>query len=142
MLTYTRSYAAANVVTGRDGTPMLTVNYPSSVTKSFDLQSFYFGCAINLGNGAAASPTQCNIQVTGYKGSDNSVSSAQQVCSRQFQYNPSTAIGAQQMAYSKAISGCVGIQFAIVTFTLPGGTSAASADLALVLDDITYKTCQ
>ena len=37
------------------GTPMITVNYPNSKTKSFDLQSFYFGCQIQ------ALPSSCFV---------------------------------------------------------------------------------
>ena len=136
-----RSYAGANVVTEKDGTPMLTVFYPSSTVKSFDISSFYYGCALNVGQGAAAVPNACNIAVTGYTGPDNSVSSAKQVCAQQFQYNPSTSIGAQQQAFSGSLKSCFkNIQFAIVTFTPPGGQSALSADLALVRDDIKYMT--
>ena len=36
------------------GTPMLTVNYPNSNTRSFDLESFYFACDISLANNVAA----------------------------------------------------------------------------------------
>ncbi len=112
------SYAGANVVTEKSGTPMLTTFYPSSKVKSFDLWSFYYGCALNLGQGAAAAPNACNIEVAGYTGPDNSVSDAKQVCSQQFQYNPSTAVGVQQQAFSGALKSCFhGIQFAIVTFT-------------------------
>lgn len=134
------SYAGANVVTEVDGTPMLTVFYPNSKVKRFDFSSFYYGCALNLGQGAAAVPNACNIEVTGYQGSDNSVSDAKQVCSQRFQYNPSTAVGTQQQALGKLKKCFKNIQFALVTFTPPGGQTAVGADLALVIDDVKYTT--
>lgn len=68
------------------GTAMLTTNYPKSNTSSFSLESFYFGNLLSLENGASAAPAAANVQITGYQGLDNQVSSAKQVCSRQFQY--------------------------------------------------------
>lgn len=94
-----------------------------------------------LGQGAAAIPAACNIQVTGYQGSDNSVSNAKQICSRQFQYNPTTALGTVEQAFSGKINGCKDLSFAIVTFSPPGGLAATSPLLAVVLDDIKYSTC-
>jgi hypothetical protein len=121
---------------------MLTVNYPNSIIKSFSMKSFYFGCAMNLLNGGAAVPTACIITFTGYKGSDNSVSDSQQVCSREFQYNPSSALGPQEMSFSQTIVGCTEIQFGIFTFSPPGGSAATAPDLGLALDGIVYETCQ
>lgn len=119
---------------------MLTTNFPNSNTASFSLDSFYFGCTTQLANGATALPAACNVQITGYRGSDNSVSNAKQVCSRQFQYNPSTNLGVQQMAFSGQVSQCKDIQFAIVTFTPPGGAAATSPLLGLLIDDVKYST--
>jgi hypothetical protein len=139
---YSRRYAASGVVgQTTKGTPMFTTNYPESKIQRFDLQSFYFACVLNTANGATAVPTPCNIQITGYQGSDNSVSNAKQVCSQQFQYNPTTILGSQQQAFSRQVNNCFkNLQFAIVTYTLPGGLSAANAALAILLDDIKYTT--
>ena len=123
---------------------MLTTNFPNSRSVSYDLESFYFGCGLDLFNAAAAAPTQCLISITGYKGSDNTVASSQQVCSQQFEYNPSTNLGPQEMAFSGQVLSCFkGIQFAVVQFDLPGGMSALDPDLALVIDNMAYKltTC-
>jgi hypothetical protein len=123
------------------GTPMLTTNYKDSIIKRFDLESFYFGCSLNTENGIVGAPTACNINISGYQGSDNSVSNAKQVCSQQFQYNPTTTTGQQQQAFSGRVASCFkDMQFAIVTYTLPGGMAAANTLLGLLLDDIKYTT--
>jgi hypothetical protein len=74
------------------GTSMLTTNYPSSNIESFQLESFYYGCVIQVLNGDTAVPTVCTINVTGYKGSDNTVADSQQVCSQTYSYNPTTML--------------------------------------------------
>ncbi|KAI5362756.1 hypothetical protein Slin14017_G064370 [Septoria linicola] len=136
------NYAAINLLTQQQGTPTLTTYYPGSNIDSFDLESFYFGCVVQLATGAAAVPTACNVQITGYKGSDNSVSNAKQVCSQQFQYNPTTAIATVEQAFSGPVSkNCKNLDFAIVTFSLEGGSAALQSLGALVLDDIKYSTC-
>ena len=122
---------------------MLTTFYQDSKVDAFDLESFYFGCVIGLAQGATAVPNACNIQITGYRGSDNSVANAQQVCAQQFQYNPSTALGPQQQAFSGPVKKCFkDLQFATVTFTPPGGQALIASRLALLLDDIKYETKQ
>ena len=122
------------------GTTMITTNFPNSNTTAFALESFYFGCSLDL-NGATAAPTACNVEVTTYRGNDNQVSAASQVCSQQFQYNPSTNTGVQQQAFSGPLKDCFGLdaQFAIVTFSLQGGMATLNADLLLLLDDVKHK---
>ena len=127
------------------GTAMLTINFPSAPASSlFTLENFYYGCLVDLQNGAAGVPTQCNIELTGYKGPDNSINDATQLYSRQFQYNPTTSLGAQQMAFSGDITQYfTDVSFIIVQYSIPGGTAAVSADLALFLDSVSLavKTC-
>ncbi|KAI9726751.1 MAG: hypothetical protein M1828_000607 [Chrysothrix sp. TS-e1954] len=126
------------------GTSMLTTNFPDSTSQSFSLKSFYYGCQLDLQNGAAAVPTQCNIELTGYCGNDNSINDATQKGSRQFQYNPTTALGAQQMASSGDIEQYFkDVDFIIVTSTLPAGEQVAGALLGTFIDDVEYdlKTC-
>ena len=119
---------------------MLTVNYPVSNVTAFTLRSFYFGCVLSAANAAAAPPMQCLVELTGYQGNDNQVSNARQVCSQQFQYNPSTMTGPQQLAFSGPVADCFqDTQFVIVQFGLPGGTAVANPDLVLDLDDIAYS---
>lgn len=141
-LTQPPSYAGAGVYSEvLAGTPMLTTNYANSKIASFSLENLYFGCTTQLANGATALPSACNVQITGYRGSDNSVSNAQQVCSKQLQYNPSTTLGAQQMAFSGNIfSACKDIQFAVVTFSPPGGAAATAPLVGLLIDDVKYST--
>jgi hypothetical protein len=135
------NYAAIGVASELGGTPMLTTNYQSSKIQSFQLESFYFSCLVQALNGATAVPSACNINVSGYKGSDNTVSASQQVCSQSYSYNPSTALGPQQQAFGK-FDDCAhkDIQFAVIQFSLPGGLSVANPLSGLVLDDIKYST--
>ncbi|THZ14211.1 hypothetical protein D6C91_07438 [Aureobasidium pullulans] len=134
------NYAFANLVSELQGTPMITTNYQDSKTKSFDLKDFYFSCVLNLGQGATALNQACNVEVTGYQGSDNSVSNAKQVCSQQFQFNPSSALAVQQLAYSGPVKGCEDIQFAVFTFSVPGGEAAVNTLNGLVIDDVRVNT--
>ncbi|KAF2127399.1 hypothetical protein P153DRAFT_358991 [Dothidotthia symphoricarpi CBS 119687] len=135
------NYGAINVASQLSGTPMLTTNYASSKIESFQLESFYFGCVLQLGQGATAVPTACNINVTGYKGSDNTVSASKQVCSQSYSYNPTSILGLQQQAFG-SFSDCAkkDIQFAVIQFSLPGGMAAANPLSALVIDDVKYST--
>lgn len=50
-----------------NGTPSLTILYLGSTIKTFDLISFYFGCALNAAQGLASVPTQCTILVAGFQ---------------------------------------------------------------------------
>ena len=137
------SYAVSDVVSKMDqGTPMLTVYYTGSNVKSFDLKSFYFGCTLNLMQAAADPPTECLIQFTGYKGSDNQADGgAVQTCGKQFHYIPSTMTGAQQMSLENQDLSCfTGVQYIIITFELPGGMAALDPATVLILDDVIYTT--
>ena len=118
---------------------MITTNYANSQTASFSLESFYFGCVTAVSSEFSV-PSQCDITVTGYRGSDNSVSNAVQVCSQQFQYNPSTIVGTQQQAFG-AIKGCSNIQFALIQFSPPGGQKATGVAQSLLLDNVKFSTC-
>lgn len=119
---------------------MFTTNYANSQTKSFCLESFYFGCVVTARSGFSV-PSACDVTVTGYRGSDNSVSNAQQVCSQQFQYNPSTILGKQEQAFSGPVKGCEDIQFAIIQYSPPGGLKVAEDFQSLLFDNVKYSTC-
>jgi hypothetical protein len=133
--------AAINVVTQLSGTPMLTTNYASSNIESFQLESFYYGCVLQLANRATAVPIACNIYITGYKGSDNTVSASQQVCSQSYSYNLTSMLGLQQQAFGR-LNDCAhkDIQVAVIQFDLQGGLSAADALSGLVIDDVMFST--
>ena len=146
MVTMTLHRYAVTGVAGEtlQGTPLISTHYPSSPAARFSPQSFYFGCTLNLLNAAAAPPTECLISLAGYRGSDNTVAASSPVCSQQFYYLPSTALGPQQMAFSGPLLPCFqDIQFAVVQFDLPGGMSALDPALVLAVDDLACKltTC-
>ncbi|MCJ1330331.1 hypothetical protein MMC10_007014 [Thelotrema lepadinum] len=61
------NYAVSNALTTTTGgSAEWTVNYSDSKVKSFSPSSFYYGCSIDLQNGAAALPTHCNVAITGF----------------------------------------------------------------------------
>lgn len=121
---------------------MLTTNYADSNVTSFTLENFYFACTTQLENSATALPAACNVAIAGYRGSDNSISNAEQVCAQQFQYNPTTTLGAAQMAYSGDVEGCKDIQFAVVQFSPPGDAAATDLLLGLLIDSVNYSICE
>jgi len=135
------NYGAINVLSQLQGTPMITANYPESKISSFQLESFYYACVVQLATGAAAIPTECNINVTGYQGSDNAVAASKQVCSQSYNYNPTTPLAVQQQTFGK-FNDCWGkdLQFAVIQFDLTGGISALDALSALVIDDVKFST--
>lgn len=134
------NYARIGLTTEIQGTAKLTTNYPSSKIESFQLQDYYYGCTIQ-GTGAAAIPIQCIINITGYKGSDNTVASSTQVCSDSYQYNPSTGLSTQQQAFGK-FDNCKSkdVQFAVITYGLPGGIKTLQPTLVMLMDDLRYTT--
>lgn len=135
------NYGAIGLPTMLQGSPMITTNYADSNIASFQLESFYFGCAVQTATGVTALPTACTINVTGYKGNDNTVADSQQVCSQTYSYDPTTMLGVQQQAFG-TFDDCAhqDLQFATISFNLPGGLSAASPLSALVIDDVKYTT--
>ena len=122
------------------GSAELTVNYSGSTVKSFSLKSFYFGCALALGQGVTALPTACNIAVTAYAKGDDTTSTVQ-VDAQTFSYNPSTSTGAQQVAQGIFKPTFQNLQYVLVQYTLPGGLTGANPDLGLAIDDVIYTTC-
>ena len=113
---------------------MLSVNYPNSTVRSFDLTGFFYGCL----DSQTFVPLPCLVTVAGYRGFDKQVSNAVPACSRQFNYNPSTSLGSKQMADSGPIQNCSAIQFAIIQYSLPDELAVAQSDAAFALDNVAY----
>ena len=60
------SYAATISATqALAGTPLISTNYANSNVSYFTLQEFYYGCAINLGQGVIGLPAPCLVTMTG-----------------------------------------------------------------------------
>ncbi|KAH7014142.1 uncharacterized protein B0I36DRAFT_369131 [Microdochium trichocladiopsis] len=135
-------YAVSNLITQLGGAPTISALYDGSIISGFDLQSLYFGCAINLAQAVAGIPVECTITVTGYRGKTNDVDTAVQACSRTFTYKPTSIFFAQSMGFSgnAAFAGCTNIQFARVTYSTPGPLSPAAAAVSVVIDDLRYAT--
>lgn len=53
---------------GSSGSPAaMTTSYTGSKVKAFGVDSFYYGCQTDLGQGAANVPVACTITATGYR---------------------------------------------------------------------------
>ncbi|KAG6997692.1 hypothetical protein G7Y79_00038g074510 [Physcia stellaris] len=109
-----------------DGTPTITV---TGNTRAFDLESFYFGCAVNSVEGAEAVPKRCTILVAGFKGKQERVDAT-------YTYTP-TAKGGRLQPQIQAVlpSRFVGLQN--VTIIQDDPTLEA-----LVMDSISVILCQ
>lgn len=125
-----KNYAATGLVgQTNSGTPTFTVNYQNSNVKEFTPSSLAYGCVLQAANAVTALPVQCIITFTGYIGPDvrnthpstlpyvlntdshqNTANAADQVCSKTFQYLPSSETGSQQMAVGTFPASCAGKQ--------------------------------
>jgi hypothetical protein len=50
-----------------DDGPIMTSLYEGSNTKSFGVDSFWFGCVLNTALSAVPVPTKCTISISGYR---------------------------------------------------------------------------
>lgn len=76
----------------------------------------------------------------GYRSSDNTISSAKQVCSQQFEFNPSSNLDPETVQYSGSVKGCSDIQFVVIQYSLTGGSAVLDADNGLALDNVRFST--
>lgn len=139
----TNDIATAPQIQMMSGQPMISVNYAGSTTKNFDLNSIYFGCEIGLENSVAAVPVGCTLSIAGYKApgnSDNEVSEATLACSDSVQYNPTTMVGGQQMAFHTVSPDCKGLQFLTFNYVINPEEAVAGANLIGLLDDVNTTT--
>lgn len=128
----------SNQGTTTSGQALVSTNYEGSTAKEVDLYSFYFGCSVNVDNPAGNPPQACSVTVTGYKGSDNTVANSQEVVAQTFEYNPTTALGLQQLAFTGSLNPLFkGLQF--FTFQFQTEDVVLNADLALALDDVSVQ---
>ncbi|CAK4033708.1 Hypothetical predicted protein [Lecanosticta acicola] len=85
------------IVTGFEQTSLTGANAGWQVENkagSFDLYSFYYGCAVNSVEGAEGVPQQCTFNVRGYR----RAADANPVAQQQFSFTPkTTAVLAQAM---------------------------------------------
>ena len=88
----------------------------------FVLSSFSLPCVASASSQSLTAPNvPCPIDIAGYQGNDNQVSATRQLCSQQFQYQPSNMVGPVQMASSGQVLSCsADIQFLLVQYSLPG----------------------
>ena len=102
--------------------------------------SFYFGCvAPAVPENADQVPITCDVALAGFKGKDNQVSAAAQVCAQTFSFNPTSSLGPQQLAFASPLAGCFkDVQFVWFQCSLQGGVSRLDSDASMVLDDVKY----
>lgn len=60
------AFSRLNLATLPQGQPAMTVNYPDSTIDHFDLNSFYYGCALSTQASVAGVPVSCTISIKGY----------------------------------------------------------------------------
>lgn len=119
------------------GQPMITVNFPSSTTKNFDFNSLYFGCVVGAENTAEDLLVGCTMSIAGFVGDDNTVANSKLVCSDSVTYNPTTMLGAQQMAQHAVNSACKDLSFVTIEFTIdPEFTVDQGLTFAGLIDDV------
>ncbi|GAB7366490.1 hypothetical protein MBLNU230_g8283t1 [Neophaeotheca triangularis] len=97
--------------------------------KSFDLQSLFFGCAVNAVQSVAGVPQQCTIAFTAFKrGSDSAFETIN------VQFNPSgLRTGLTQARFPRSWDKLSRVDIAVVQAT---STEALNV---LVVDDVAYK---
>ena len=71
----------------------MTTSYTGSEVKSIALESFYYGCQTDLGQGAANDPVACTMTVTGYR-------AGAVVAFQEFPFTPAKGLQAP-LAYGK-----------------------------------------
>ena len=135
------NYAFSDAVeTTNQGSAQLTVKYAGSTVKSFSLYSWYYGCVLNLFNGATGVPTACDITVTAFAAGDDT-NAVEQVASIQFSYYPTIETGPQNMVEFEFDDRYTNLQYVLVEYNPIGGDSLEGDDLAIVIDNVDYDTC-
>ena len=111
----------ANGPLGPTRTPGLSIK--GTTTKSFDLQSFFYGCLIATETGQAQLATSCTFSVSGVL-----AGSGKAVAPVSFAFKPSS-LTAAAMLEAKFDSAFSGLQSATVTVTSSGATVRHEIDL-------------
>lgn len=109
-----------------DTTTQLTVSRTGTNTKSFSLESFYFGCEVIAAQSAAEVPAACSLTVSGTR-----AGGLPNVTPQTFNFKPTGALVSQQR--SVKLSGFTNLE--TVTFSLP--TVQNVADIIL-MDNLQY----
>ena len=110
-----------------EGTPEMTTVYPDTTVVYFDLISFYFGCAANGENSAAAVATACTVTTICVNPDGKTVAT------ESFSFTSSGGL-TSNLVEAKPM-GFKGCQY--VTFTTSSDV-ASNLDVATALDTISY----
>jgi len=126
--------ATAPLGTGpiEQGTPAMTVNYPDSTIKSFDLHSFYFGLVLDSENDVASKPISGSILVTGYPSSGGTVTAT-------FTYTVSGLLTVQADMIKASLDQTKFRCLTQVTFELTGALAIGTAFVADTFDYTVYS---
>ncbi|KAG7009106.1 eukaryotic translation initiation factor 3 subunit I [Physcia stellaris] len=108
-----------------DGPANVTTRGSGSNVKSFDLNSYYFGCNSNSAQSAAPlAPINCTVRATAYKG-------GKQVAQKSFDFVPSGSTPLVNSPMTKASPGFKGVdtvQFVTTSSTVTPALTATVAD--------------
>lgn len=115
------SFSSTDEVTKRQGQPEMTTLYDDSTVKSFDLQSFFYGCASKE---YPPLPLSCEITITAFN------STGGQLNQQTFQFE---ADGTQQMMPEAVAEGFDGVY--LVKFDIGPEDNEATA----FIDTVHYK---
>lgn len=109
-------------------TPVITTQYPGSVTDTFDFQKFYFGCVVATAESVASVALGCTVKVQGYRSSN-------EVAEQEFTFTPELLQLTSDMVEARLSDKFMGVD--TVTFTTEYAVPAVGATL---LDSLSYKT--
>lgn len=122
------AYSARSQLLDGGASPLITTNYPGSVTDTFDFQRFYFGCVAATAEAIASTPLSCTIKVQGYRASN-------EVAKQEFEFNAGLLQLRADMVEARLNEHFRGVD--TVTFTTEYAVPGAGATL---LDSLRYKT--
>jgi hypothetical protein len=122
------AYSPLSAIT-KQHLPTITADYEGSITESFDLKSFFWGCGGATAEGVVNLPRSCQLTVTGYRGGNL-------VATQPFKFTPDNPIKA---AMTKATLNKKFVKLDTVRFattSLDAGITVATG-----FDNVIYTTC-
>ncbi|KAH4171472.1 hypothetical protein HBI55_052580, partial [Parastagonospora nodorum] len=118
------SFSSLNML---QGGAAMSVTYAGSVVNTFDLTSFFYGCALPIPLGFVAVPTTCKITIKGYTDDAATISVGEQT------FSFTTKVGQTSAQMSKALVDAKFKGLKRVTFTTDTPLAAG------VIDSVSYS---
>lgn len=108
-----------------EGPATITADYADSTTKSFDLESMYFGCVVNTVESVVSPPAACTVKATAYDENDYAVAA------QNFEYNPAALAARMDRAeFGSGFSNIKKVEFETV--------ATLDEVVSTLFDDIKY----